>query len=186
MGRGCQIFVFFASEDVDGDKVALGVTVLAGLGSGHISDLQRPETLSRAIIEQGNRPDIIARQIAMRHFPVYILHRSLSGLSFGWSATQSTIEQPAAAANCTSHQTAHLAGATLDDQKAILAHCACLLGVCQGCTSVSALEMHIVSVVMIVCHVYMHSYFLSGLPTVPSAVHNDRSSNRRLSCSSSP
>ena len=49
MGRGCQIFVFFASEDVDGDKVALGVTVLAGLGSGHISDLQRPETLSRAI-----------------------------------------------------------------------------------------------------------------------------------------
>ena len=41
MGRGCQVFVFFAGEDVDGDKVALGVTVLAGLGSGHISNLQR-------------------------------------------------------------------------------------------------------------------------------------------------
>ena len=50
---------------------------------------------------------------------------------------------------------AHLAGAALNDQEAVFAHCACLLGVCQGCTSVSALEMHIVSVVMIVCHVYM-------------------------------
>ena len=121
----------------------------------------------------------------MRQFSVYILHCSHSEISFGWSATHSTIEQPAAAASCTSHQTAHLAGATLDDQKAIFAHCACLLGVCQGCTSVSALEMHIVSVVMIVCHVYMHSCFLSGLPTVPSAVHNDCSSSRRLLCSSS-
>ena len=41
MGRRCQVFVFFAGEDVDGNKVALGVTVLAGLGSGHISNLQR-------------------------------------------------------------------------------------------------------------------------------------------------
>lgn len=47
--RGCQILVFFAGEYVDGDEVALGVTVLAGLGGGHISDLQK----SQERIKQG-------------------------------------------------------------------------------------------------------------------------------------
>jgi hypothetical protein len=37
-GRG-QIFQLLAGEDVDGDQVDLGVTVLAGLGGGHVDDL---------------------------------------------------------------------------------------------------------------------------------------------------
>lgn len=37
-GRG-EILKLLAGEDVDGDKVDLGVTVLAGLGGGHFDDL---------------------------------------------------------------------------------------------------------------------------------------------------
>lgn len=39
MGRRGQIFVLLSGEDVDGDKVNLGVTVLTSLGSGHVDDL---------------------------------------------------------------------------------------------------------------------------------------------------
>lgn len=39
VGRGREILVLLASEDVDGDKMDLGVTVLAGLGGGHVDDL---------------------------------------------------------------------------------------------------------------------------------------------------
>lgn len=39
-GRG-QILELLASEDVDGDQVDLGVTVLAGLGGGHLDNLAR-------------------------------------------------------------------------------------------------------------------------------------------------
>lgn len=39
MGRRAQIFVLLAGEDVDGDQVDLGVTVLAGLGGGHVDNL---------------------------------------------------------------------------------------------------------------------------------------------------
>jgi len=39
VGGRRDIFHFFASEDVDGDKVDLGVAVLAGLGGGHFDDL---------------------------------------------------------------------------------------------------------------------------------------------------
>ena len=48
---------------------------------------------------------------------------------------------------------AYLARAPLDNQKSVLAHCACLLGVRQRCTSVSALEMHIMSMIVVVSHV---------------------------------
>lgn len=41
MGRGGEIFVLLAGEDVKGDKVDLGVTVLAGLGGGHVDNLAR-------------------------------------------------------------------------------------------------------------------------------------------------
>ena len=37
-GRG-QLLELLAGEDVDGDKVDLGVTVLASLGGGHVDDL---------------------------------------------------------------------------------------------------------------------------------------------------
>lgn len=37
-GRG-QLLELLAGEDVDGDKVDLGVAVLAGLGGGHVDDL---------------------------------------------------------------------------------------------------------------------------------------------------
>ena len=41
MGGRRQIFKLLASEDVEGDQVDLGVTVLASLGGGHINDLAR-------------------------------------------------------------------------------------------------------------------------------------------------
>lgn len=39
MGRWGQIFHFLASENVNGDHMDLGVTVLASLGGGHFDDL---------------------------------------------------------------------------------------------------------------------------------------------------
>ena len=39
MGGGAKFLELLASEDVDGDKVNLGVTVLAGLGGGHLDNL---------------------------------------------------------------------------------------------------------------------------------------------------
>lgn len=39
MGGGRQILELLAGEDIDGDQVDLGVTVLAGLGGGHVDDL---------------------------------------------------------------------------------------------------------------------------------------------------
>ena len=41
VGRGAEILELLASEDVNGDKVDLGVTVLAGLGGRHVDDLAR-------------------------------------------------------------------------------------------------------------------------------------------------
>ena len=41
MGGGAEILELLASEDVDGDQVDLGVTVLAGLGGRHVDDLAR-------------------------------------------------------------------------------------------------------------------------------------------------
>lgn len=38
MGRGAEIFELLPSKDVDGDEMYLGVTVLAGLGGGHVDD----------------------------------------------------------------------------------------------------------------------------------------------------
>lgn len=39
VGGRAEIFVLLLGEDVEGDKVDLGVTVLASLGGGHIDDL---------------------------------------------------------------------------------------------------------------------------------------------------
>jgi hypothetical protein len=41
MGRGGQFFHLLASEDVNTDENALGVTVLAGFGGGNVNDLAR-------------------------------------------------------------------------------------------------------------------------------------------------
>lgn len=41
MGGGAQIFKLLGGEDVDGDEMDLGVTVLASLGGGHFDDLAR-------------------------------------------------------------------------------------------------------------------------------------------------
>jgi len=41
VGGRAKLFKLLASEDVDGDQVDLGVTVLAGLGSRHIDNLAR-------------------------------------------------------------------------------------------------------------------------------------------------
>lgn len=39
MGGWAKFFELLASEDVDGNKMDLGVTVLAGLGGGHVDNL---------------------------------------------------------------------------------------------------------------------------------------------------
>lgn len=39
MGGGRQILELLAGEDIDGDQVDLGVTVLASLGGRHVDDL---------------------------------------------------------------------------------------------------------------------------------------------------
>lgn len=41
MGGGREILKLLAGEDINGDHVDLGVTVLAGLGGGHVDDLAR-------------------------------------------------------------------------------------------------------------------------------------------------
>ena len=63
MGGWAQFFEFLASEDVDSDKMDLGVTVLAGLGGGHFDNLawtvlDHDETVlaqSRALHWEGGR-----------------------------------------------------------------------------------------------------------------------------------
>ena len=39
MGGGAEILELLASEDVDGDQVDLGVTVLTSLGGRHVNNL---------------------------------------------------------------------------------------------------------------------------------------------------
>lgn len=39
VGRGGEILVLLAGEDVEGNEMDLGVTVLARLGGGHVDDL---------------------------------------------------------------------------------------------------------------------------------------------------
>lgn len=41
VGGGAKLFELLGGEDVDGDQVNLGVTVLASLGGGHLDDLAR-------------------------------------------------------------------------------------------------------------------------------------------------
>jgi len=41
VSRGGEILKLLASEDIDGDQVDLGVTVLTGLRGGHLDDLAR-------------------------------------------------------------------------------------------------------------------------------------------------
>lgn len=41
VGGGAKLLKLLAGEDVDGDQVDLGVTVLASLGGGHVDDLAR-------------------------------------------------------------------------------------------------------------------------------------------------
>ena len=39
MGGGAEIFELLGSEDVNGNQMDLGVTVLSGLGGGHLDNL---------------------------------------------------------------------------------------------------------------------------------------------------
>ena len=54
MGRGADILVLFAGEDVDADHVHLGVTVLARLGGAHLDDLAGARLKEHvAVLSQG-------------------------------------------------------------------------------------------------------------------------------------
>jgi len=53
VGRGGEIFVLLGREDVDGDQVDLGVTVLSSLGGGHVDNLARaPLDHDEAVLAQ--------------------------------------------------------------------------------------------------------------------------------------
>ena len=41
VGGGAEILEFLASEDIKGDEMDLGVTVLSSLGGRHVDDLAR-------------------------------------------------------------------------------------------------------------------------------------------------
>jgi len=54
VGGGAKFFELLASEDIDGDEMDLGVTVLASLGGGHVDDLARAVLdHDEAILPQG-------------------------------------------------------------------------------------------------------------------------------------
>lgn len=63
MGGRAEFFQFFASEDINGNKMDFGVAVLASLGGRHVDDLARAvldndETVlpqSRALHGEGGR-----------------------------------------------------------------------------------------------------------------------------------
>lgn len=63
VGRGGKILVLLVGEDIGSDKMDLGVTVLAGLGGGHVDNLARATldhdetvlTQSRALHREGKR-----------------------------------------------------------------------------------------------------------------------------------
>jgi hypothetical protein len=66
VGGGREILKLLAGEDIGGDKVNLGVTVLSSLGSGHVNDLagtaldQNVATLAKSralhgVSERGSR-----------------------------------------------------------------------------------------------------------------------------------
>lgn len=63
MGRRAEILELLAGEDVEGDKVDLGVAVLASLRGRHVDDLARAAldddvtvlTQSRALHREGRR-----------------------------------------------------------------------------------------------------------------------------------
>lgn len=69
VGRRAEILELLAGEDIDGDKVNLGVTVLAGLGGRHVDDLARAAldhdvtvlAQSRALHGEGGRGTGIGR-----------------------------------------------------------------------------------------------------------------------------
>lgn len=69
MGRGAKILELLAGEDVYGDQVDLGVTVLASLGGRHVDNLARAAldddvtvlTQSRALHREGRRRTSVGR-----------------------------------------------------------------------------------------------------------------------------
>jgi len=54
VGRWAKVFKLLAGEDVNGDKMNLGVTVLAGLRGGHVDNLARAVLdADEAVLPQG-------------------------------------------------------------------------------------------------------------------------------------
>ena len=54
MGGWAQLFELLAGEDIDGDKMDLGVTVLTGLRGGHVDDLARTVLdADKSVLSQG-------------------------------------------------------------------------------------------------------------------------------------
>lgn len=58
VGGGAELLKLLASEDVDGNEMDLGVTVLASLGGGHVDDLARAVLdHDEAVLPQGRALD---------------------------------------------------------------------------------------------------------------------------------
>lgn len=73
MGGGAQLLKLLAGEDIDGDEMDLGVTVLASLGGRHVDDLARAALdhdvpalpQSRALHGEGGRRTGVATGIEL-------------------------------------------------------------------------------------------------------------------------
>lgn len=65
VGRRAEIFELLAGEDVEGNQMDLGVTVLAGLGGGHVDDLARAALDDdEAVLPQGRALHGVGRRRA--------------------------------------------------------------------------------------------------------------------------
>ena len=80
VGGRAEVLVLLAGEDVLADQVDLGVTVLAGLGGGHVGDLAREAlehdeavlSQGRALLREGAGGLLTARFEIRRHFLVVL------------------------------------------------------------------------------------------------------------------
>ena len=66
MGGGAEILELLAGEDVQGDKMDLGVAVLAGLRGGHVHDLARPALDHDVATSPKQNPGSVPYRIAER------------------------------------------------------------------------------------------------------------------------
>lgn len=80
MGGGAKLLKLLAGEDVDGNQVDLGVTVLASLGGGHIHNLARSVLdADEAVLAKGR-----AETSQMESMPAVGPRKGVAKLTTAW------------------------------------------------------------------------------------------------------